>query len=152
MSDPLTQLPAVGVAEHFWAKVDKRGPDECWPWLAAKSRDGYGKLGLASHTLRAHRVAWWLANGPLPEGMCVCHHCDSVGCVNPSHLFLGTYADNAADMVQKGRQYSKLTEEDVRTIREEYATTTQKVLARKYGVAQPTVSQAILGDTWRSVR
>ena len=111
--------------------------------------------------LLAHRVAWWLTHGAVPEGMCVCHHCDNPGCVNPAHLFLGTPTDNIADMVLKDRQYrpkgennsnAKLTEEDVRAIRREHATTTQRELARKYGVHNATISLIVRRQIWRSVK
>lgn len=94
------------VADRFWDKTDRRG--RCWLWLAARDRKGYGKFGVGTlgHDRRvesAHRVAWELTRGPIPGGMYVLHHCDNPWCVNPDHLWLGTRADNAADMVAKGR-------------------------------------------------
>lgn len=92
------------LADRFWAKVQKAGPDDCWPWLASRMPKGYGKLGIASTTPKlAHRVSWELHYGPIPEGLFVCHRCDNPPCVNPAHLFLGTCTDNLRDMVAKGR-------------------------------------------------
>lgn len=100
----------IQARERFWSKVDRGGgPDACWLWTAHKTRGGYGQLRVDGHQATAHRVSWELAHGPIPpghgyHGTCVLHRCDNPPCCNPSHLFLGTNADNMADMKAKGRQ------------------------------------------------
>lgn len=91
------------LADRFWEKVRKT--DGCWEWLAYTCKFGYGRIGgVRGQVLDAHRVSWELHNGPIPEGICVLHHCDNPPCTNPDHLFLGTLSDNLADMYAKGRQ------------------------------------------------
>lgn len=103
--DPLhTGTPTRGMSlvERFWAKVDQSGGAEaCWPWMGGRHKFGYGNV---EHDVRAHRLAWELANGPIPAGLHVLHRCDNPPCCNARHLFIGTDADNVADMRAKGRQ------------------------------------------------
>lgn len=101
--------------DRFWSKVDVRGPDECWPWTAAKSRLGYGQFaptpkGPGKYQTTAHRWAWMItAEEAAPRGMHICHRCDNPGCCNPRHLFLGTPKENTADMMRKGRRVAPST-------------------------------------------
>lgn len=148
---------------RFWNKVDMGDPKDCWEWLAGKSSTGYGAFWIPAgfsqpgRTVGAHRVAWTLTYGPIPKGLWVLHRCDNPGCVNPYHLFLGTHEDNQADAARKGRMAygernasSKLTEEEVRRIRELYATgkwTWQK-LADKFGISDVQVGHIIHREQW----
>lgn len=88
-------------AERFWPKVDKSG--DCWLWTGATYPSGYGEFMFDTSIVAAHRAAWRLTRGSIPEGTLVLHRCDVRACVNPAHLFLGSQLDNMRDMAHKGR-------------------------------------------------
>lgn len=87
--------------KRFFAKVDKSG--DCWEWRGSLAPNGYGQFFRKSGSRQAHRISWELENGPIKNGLFVCHHCDNRKCIRPSHLFLGTHSDNMRDMERKGR-------------------------------------------------
>jgi DNA-binding CsgD family transcriptional regulator len=150
--------PVIALAERFWAKGDRQAPEACWLWRGASKPSGYGTIGggRPKKWHRAHRVAWALTYGAIPPGMCVCHHCDAPGCCNPAHLFLGSKADNTADMYRKGRQRGraipKLTPTQVRTLRHLHRDgISASSLARAAGVNVGTVSNLVRRLTWKHV-
>lgn len=169
-------------ADWFWSHVEKNGPlcerlnSRCWPWdgyLSNGTAKGGGGYGMVRHpgakqrrelaTLSAHRVAWQLGIGTIPEGLLVLHACDNRACCNPAHLFLGDDKANSDDMMQKKRgrkargseqHLAKLTEEGVRVIRQERAQTPPtplKELAERFGVSLVAVSLVARGVTWKHV-
>ena len=110
------------IKDRFWSKVDIKSPDECWPWTASRTRQGYGHFGWNQKVVEASRVAYILTHGD-PGDFCVLHSCDHPECCNPAHLRAGTHQDNSQDMVDRGRvslQGRKLTMDQAREIRGKY--------------------------------
>lgn len=94
------------VSQHhkFWDLVQVLSIDVCWPWQGAKSgQDRYGVIRVGSKMKYAHRVAYELTFGPIPDGLYACHKCDNPPCCNPHHIFSGTPSENVLDSVAKGR-------------------------------------------------
>jgi hypothetical protein len=151
------------IEQRFWSHVDRRGPDECWTWTAARDHHGYGIFGIGGHDCRmlhANRIAWILTYGPIPAGLFACHKCDNPPCCNPTHLFLGTNTDNMADMKRKGRDRcehwgesngcAKLTQQQVNEIRERRRNGEMtKTLAAEYKINPSHCSEIITGRKWR---
>src|SRR5687767_9041671 len=105
-------------------KSVERHDSGCWIWTGARINSGYGRIVVNGKQTSTHRYSYTLYNGPIPEGLCVCHTCDTPACVNPAHLFVGTFRDNKLDSVHKGRHAkgetngnAKLTREDAEEIR-----------------------------------
>ena len=162
--------PRQPIAERFWPKVQK-GPG-CWLWQGAgggryKYKDtNYIRPGVihwsqAEGLIPAHRAAWRLCIGEIPDGLFVLHHCDNPLCVNPKHLFLGTQSDNMHDMASKGRWgtspraigvdngKAKLNEDDVAEIR--CSTETLRALGEQYGVRHGVIWSIKHRKTWKHV-
>lgn len=133
----------------------------CWLWTGSTSPNGYGKLGIeGGKTIYAHRTAWLLLKGNIPDGLCVLHRCDTRACVNPDHLFLGTKLDNTRDAISKGRHSHgpgwplgeqhpshKLTASQVIEIRRDGRK--YKELAKAYGVSLATINAIRQRRKWR---
>lgn len=143
--------------QRFWSKVRRGAEDECWEWLGWKSRDGYGMFDFNDKKLKAHRVSWELTHNKIPDGIVVRHKCRGK-CVNPSHLELGTVADNHADTIRDGTNprgernpASTLTNEQVRQIKlrlQDYKHGLGRQLAKEFGVHEVVISQIKRGRTW----
>jgi hypothetical protein len=140
----------------FWSKADRSEQSaQCWLWLGTKNESGYGYLRMGGRYTRhwyAHRVAWILTNGEIPDGLCVLHHCDMPACVRPDHLFLGTRKDNALDRIAKHRRVNEvLSDAEVREIRALRGIESQRKIANRLGVSKSTVGYAQRGMSYRHV-
>lgn len=135
----------------------------CWEWGGGRLQRGmgYGRVSWMSKSVTAHRLAYETWVGPIPEGLIVRHKCDNPPCINPEHLEIGTPADNARDMIERGRKVvtrgegfksTKLTESQVRAIRKLYSEgVSQMDLAEQFGVTNKNISLIVLGKTWRHI-
>lgn len=149
----------------FWSKVTKAGRDECWEWTGRLCPKSYGYFDRSEGRAkkwkeRAHRQAWMLVNGSIPDGLHVLHKCDNRKCCNPRHLFLGTHLDNMQDKVRKGRQARNthvrgeqqgnavLTEAKVRRIRKLAGKMSQRKIAELVGIGQGHVSKVVNRVIW----
>lgn len=146
-------------AERFWARVDRKGPRDCWEWTGHASKSGYCHVRKDSKVMLAHRVALALTDGDWDNALDVLHTCDNPRCCNPAHLWRGTQLDNMRDMYNKGRgprryrgstnKNAKLSEPDIMRIR-----TSEKRnidLASEYNVAKTTISAIKKRRSWRHV-
>jgi hypothetical protein len=152
------QFHGLTVIERFWKYVHKT--DTCWLWTGSRDKRGYGRLRVNNLPELTSRLSWKIHYGGIPKGKYVLHHCDTPGCVNPSHLYLGDQFDNMADMWGRGRAnpghvfgtkhgMSKVNEDIVRLIRTSTESTYK--LAAKLNISATTVWEIRSGKTWKHV-
>lgn len=166
-SEQARNRPKVPIEDRFWSKVRKGSNDECWLWGGACERSGYGKVYAGRSAsgalafIKTHRLSWELANGrALGPGENVLHSCDNPPCVNPTHLRVGSHAENARDRETRTRgrdvrgeasAVAKLTENQVREIIKELGKVprrSQTAIGRQFGISQPQVSKIMLRQAW----
>lgn len=160
---------------RFWSKVDKNGPvpahvpgiGNCWVWTASLENHGYGQLNVKTATgwrpMRAHRIAYEIEHGPIPDNLCVTHKCDNPSCCRPSHLVAGTHRFNMRDCISKGRfrfQHGygqhlpspKLNPDKVVEIRRLFTAGASVIkLAKMFGVSTRSINAAAFGNSWPHV-
>lgn len=148
--------PNADFEQKFWSHVVKGADNECWNWKGYVNK-GYGTFWINKGNMRAHRAAWVIHNGPIPDRLFVCHKCDNRSCVNPNHLFLGTNMDNIKDMVDKkrhayGQRHGcvKLKLTDVLAIRVMFIKRGfgTKEIGRRFDVSATLVGDIIKGKQW----
>ena len=155
----ITTPQDVAISKRFWPKVltaSGQGPDgTCWEWQAHKLPFGYGSFRMRGRIWKAHRAAFILTIGPIPDGLVVRHTCDNPPCCNPAHLLLGTHQDNSDDQVARGRSRSprgeananaRLREDQVRAIRDDNRRHAD--IAEAYGVSKSAVQFIKCGKHW----
>jgi hypothetical protein len=159
------------ISVRFWRKIERRQDDECWLWIGGFANTGYGQMSRrredGSWTMvNSHKLSWEEHYGRVPDGLQVLHKCDNRKCCNPAHLFLGTQAENVADMVSKGRQSrgekkvlsAKLTQVQVNEIKVALAPYAGvrvrrgvvRDLASLYGVSKAAICLIGKGRNWRA--
>lgn len=143
----------------FWSKV--RVPDnriDCWEWNSTRNERGYGRFNLGEQKVSAHRFAYELVHGPIPDALHVRHLCHNPSCCNPRHLAVGTPKENAQDSIEAGRfsrgsinGNAKVDEDAVVYIRQNPDKLKGRELAAKFNISPATVSGIRNGRVWRHV-
>jgi len=148
--------------KRFWDKVDIKSDNECWEWKAGLLETGRGAFWVNGKQIRAHRFSYETKVGHIPEDMLVCHVCDNGKCVNPNHLFVGTYKDNTQDMIKKGRKITLRGENDPKSkltlaqAKEIYSMCKEKKssqykIGKLFNVSRSTVLSIWRGDNWKEI-
>lgn len=94
-------------SKRFWAKVNKKGDNECWEWIAAKNNKGYGQFRIGGVSKSTHRISYIIHKGEMPDGLMICHTCNNPTCINPNHLYAGTGKDNMKQSVREMRHHEQ---------------------------------------------
>lgn len=158
------------LATRFWRKVQKDTPESCWIWTGNKRRTGHGVIFNNGKSRSASRVVWEMDRGPIPAGMQVLHKCDNAPCVNPDHLYVGTYQDNNRDKTERGRCYrggptkplrgedhpraivNAETVEMIRIFRLAYEPTPSYAqVGREFGISKELAVAIVKGCIWKTV-
>lgn len=149
---------------RLWERVSIGAADDCWEWQGARQSGAwrYGRISFGGREWRTHRLAWEATHGAnVPAGMVVRHTCDNPPCCNPNHLVLGTFADNTADMLERGRQgdtarhgedngAARLTTQDVRDMRQDRTRgLTYADLGRKYRISKGHAHRVVNHANWK---
>lgn len=153
--DPHRRLDGYSIAERIAYRSMPEPNSGCRLWLSATD-SGYGVFSYKNRKVYAHRAAYELAHGPIPDGLHVCHRCDNPPCCNPDHMFLGTHLENVADMRRKGRAArgerqtnSKITRRDVLRILADVRR--PSVIAAEYGISRNHVNAIKAGRVWKHI-
>ena len=133
---------------HFWSRVDKSG--DCWLFIGARDKWGYGDLNYMGKHVQAHRLAWRLTNGE-PGKLDVLHKCDNAPCCNPAHLYLGTDKENKQDVMQRARDPRYLSPDKVRHLRRLLEKMPQKDVADMAGLSRNVVNKLARGRSYRYI-
>lgn len=147
------------IDQRFFSKFDKC--EGCWEWKGIIAKVGYGIFSIKGKPIYAHRYSYEKFKGKIPKGMLICHTCDNPKCINPDHLFTGTYQDNTDDMIEKKRSrnlrgsdcpHSKLNEKIVLKLREDYSKGKSiKDMAIEFHVSVSAITHAVKKIKWRHV-
>jgi hypothetical protein len=144
----------VDPIERFWLRVEKT--ESCWNWLGSTEKDGYGRLDIKYKHYRAHVFSWTLHNGPVPDGLFICHKCNNRRCVNPDHLYAGTPKENAIDTMRsgncavgEGNGNSQLNETSVKAILNDERPYGK--IAKDYGTTETTIYNIKNRKTWKHI-
>lgn len=144
--------------ERFFDLVKKT--NSCWVWMGRKAKFGYGQFKdmRIKKQILAHRFSYEIHYGMIPNGLCVCHKCDNPSCVNPEHLFLGTYKQNMQDAASKKRMphgeshfRTTLKNKDIFFIRENFPHISAKHLANMFSVTKCTIYNILHRKTWANI-
>lgn len=161
-SQPMEDPPPPDYLRNLLAKTTNwlESPELCWEWTGGRTAQGYGRMSVGGgRETTTHRFSYETFYGPIPDGLFVCHSCDNRLCVNPRHLWLGTHAENRADMVTKGRnsrgvmvKHSILDDAAVLTIRERRAKgDLLREIADDYGITLASVCDVVKRRTWKHI-